>query len=179
MGKNGSSRLWGKLLKTLWVTDDHVDMNLVVGLGNPGAKYIKTRHNIGFQFIAFVTGSRPGFIFKSAGSLMNSSGKAVHKLLKQYGVEPDNLYVVHDDLDIPIGKFKIQKARGPKDHNGIKSVDKELGTKDYWRVRIGVENRNPKKWVSGEEYTLQDFTEEENKIIKKVFSEVLDNLIHE
>ena len=69
----------------------------------------------------------------------------------------ENLVVVHDDLDIPLGSFKIQFGRGPKDHNGILDIEEKLGTKDFWRVRIGIDNRPLDNKPMGEIYTLEDF----------------------
>jgi PTH1 family peptidyl-tRNA hydrolase len=121
-------------------------------------------------------------------TFMNKSGLAVKKLISNYKLQISNLYVVHDDLDIPLGKFKIQKGVGPKLHNGVESIEKELGTKDFWRVRMGIDNRQQRLtkylcddrlidnkqtgWVDGETYVLQDFTKEEKEMIGKVFKKV-------
>lgn len=172
-------------------------MKLIVGLGNPGEKYKNNRHNVGFQVVdrlrstvygqtaweeekkLFAVVCRPStvdVILAKPQTFMNDSGKAVKALVKWFKVKPDDLYVVHDDLDIPLGKYKIQKGKGPKDHNGIIAVNRELGTKDYWRVRVGVDNRNPENRVSGEQYTLEDFTEEEREVILEVIKTVVKTL---
>ena len=110
-------------------------------------------------------------------TFMNRSGKAVIKSVKSYeiGVKSD-LIVIHDDLDIPLGKFKIQKTTGPKLHNGLESIENHLKTKDFWRVRIGVDNRMNTGWIDGENYSLQDFRPEERKIIEELFPKILNRL---
>jgi PTH1 family peptidyl-tRNA hydrolase len=108
---------------------------------------------------------------------MNESGVFVKKLVDQYKLEPSNLYIAHDDLDIPLGAYKIQLGVGPKVHNGVNSVEEELGTKDFWRVRIGVDNRKPDDRTSGEEYVLQDFTAEERKALDGVIQEICKKLV--
>ena len=90
---------------------------------------------------------------------------------------PSALYVVHDDLDILLGNYKIQLGRGPKDHNGLSSIDAELGTNEYWHVRVGVDKRDPQNRVMGEEYVLQDFSDEEKRILDKTIKEVVKKLI--
>ena len=100
---------------------------------------------------------------------MNVSGKFV----KQHALRStlQDLYIVHDDLDIPLGKCKVQFGTGPKLHNGILSIEEELGTNDFWRVRIGVDNRGENK-IDGEAYSLQDFTDEELKQLQPVFEKI-------
>jgi PTH1 family peptidyl-tRNA hydrolase len=148
-------------------------MRLLVGLGNPGEKYENTRHNAGF-FVAdeLQKGNLPkDFIVRKSDVFMNESGSFVRSLYTKYHIQNTDLYIAHDDLDIPLGSYKIQFGVGPKVHNGINSVESEIGTKDFWRVRIGVDNRKPEDRVSGEDYVLQDFTEEERKILGKVVKE--------
>ena len=160
-------------------------MKIIVGLGNPGVKYLKTRHNVGYMTVGELVrnskyrslqSSKKIKIFRS-GSFMNESGGFVSKILKTYSSKPDSLYIIHDDLDISLGEYKIQLGKGPKDHNGLKSIDDCLETDEYWHVRIGIENRDKDKRVKGEEYVLQDFTTEEEEIIKKVINEVCKKLV--
>lgn len=156
-------------------------MKLVVGLGNLGRQYENTRHNVGYFFIdKFSQMKSTDFISKKTDVFMNDSGSAVKKFVSQYQSSTvSDLYIVHDDLDISLGKYKIQFGTGPKDHNGVNSVNEALGTKDYWRVRIGIENRpalSERREPKGEEYTLQNFTEEERKIIDSVIKEICKKL---
>jgi len=81
--------------------------------------------------------------------------------------------VAHDDLDIKLGEYKIQKGRGPKEHNGVESVENALKTKDFWRIRIGIENRDRDR-ENGESYVLGKFTSEEKGILEGVLDEIIE-----
>lgn len=153
-------------------------MRLVVGLGNPDAEYANTRHNVGFLVVDKLQKMKPpkGVVVKKSDRFMNDSGGFVKKLVDKYKLDLDSLYVIHDDLDIPLGLFKIQLGRGPKDHNGIKSIDEALGTNQYWHVRIGIDNRPGDNRAVGEEYVLQNFTTEELKKLRTVTKEVCKKL---
>ena len=107
---------------------------------------------------------------------MNQSGKFVESQTSEYQTKEENLYIVHDDLDIPLGDYKIQFGKGPKDHNGLKSIDDALGTGEYWHVRIGIDNRPGDSRPMGEEYVLQNFSDEEKVIIGKTIKEVCKKL---
>lgn len=109
---------------------------------------------------------------------MNRSGEVVKNLVNFYKLEPGDLWVAHDDLDILLGEYKIQSGVGPKVHNGVTSVESNLGTKDFWRVRMGVDNRDQRSEfrIQGEEYVLSDFTNEEMVIIKKVIIKATNEL---
>jgi PTH1 family peptidyl-tRNA hydrolase len=154
-------------------------MKLVVGLGNPGASYVNTRHNTGFVFVDELQKSKlpNSVVVRKTDTFMNESGLFVKKMVDKYKIDPSDLYIVHDDLDIPIGSYKIQLGRGPKDHNGVKSIDDSLGTDQYWHVRVGVDNRPLDNRPMGEEYVLQDFSDEEKIIIDRVIKEVSHKLI--
>ena len=116
-------------------------------------------------------------VIKKTDVFMNDSGRFVKRLYSAYHLMPSALYVVHDDLDILLGNYKIQLGRGPKDHNGLSSIDAELGTNEYWHVRVGVDKRDPQNRVMGEEYVLQDFSDEEKRILDKTIKEVVKKLI--
>ena len=179
-------------------------MFIIVGLGNPGEKYRENRHNAGFMFVNYLYKNsdvvKPWKYDKYTQSeisqvtfpmsddrrltttlvkpqtFMNQSGDAVKKIISNQKSEIGNLYVVHDDLDLVLSNFKIQKGTGPKVHNGISSIEDFLGSKDFWRVRIGVDNREDKK-ISGEDYVLQNFTSEEKTILEETFPKILERLI--
>ncbi len=153
-------------------------MKLIIGLGNPGEEYKNTRHNAGFLVVDRLRElklSRSVLIRKS-DVFMNESGDFVRSLYTKYNIPNIGLYVVHDDLDIKLGEYKIQFGRGPKDHNGLKSVDEALGTDQYWHVRIGIDNRPQDARPMGEEYVLQNFTDEERAVLDKVIKEVCKKL---
>lgn len=163
-------------------------MKLIIGLGNPGKKYQDNRHNVGHMFIDHISQRhsrsdqesdshlRENDKFVKTTVFMNHSGAEVKKLATYYKLPTTSIIVVHDDLDIPLGKFKIQKSGGPKLHNGITSIEKTLKTKGFWRVRIGVDNRDPDNRIDGETYILQDLTQQERKNLLQVFDEVVDKL---
>lgn len=175
-------------------------MKLIVGLGNPGDKYKLNRHNVGFLFLNYLlealklqlestsSSSNPIFkadkyLFSEAAKLssfllikpqtfMNKSGDAVKKAITHYKIVPAQaLIVVHDDLDIPFGKFKIQ-CQGPKAHNGVTDIQNKLQTMEFLRVRIGVDNRPAENRMNGEEYVLQNFTPEELSQLPELFKKI-------
>ncbi len=184
-----------------------IHMLCVIGLGNPGTKYKNNRHNAGFMFLDYVAGlcnaptipvfkedkyllseicsiseSDRDFIFAKPQTFMNKSGEATAKILKRFKIPESRLVVVHDDLDIPLGKFRIHQGYGPRLHNGISSIESAVGTKDFLRIRIGVDNRSLRnadpdpdkdRWMPGEAYVLQDFSPEELKRLNSVFPEIV------
>lgn len=153
-------------------------MKLIVGLGNPGEKYKNNRHNVGHLVIDRLSQmvNDQELMVKKTSVFMNSSGEEVKKLINRYSLAIDHLYIVHDDLDIKLGEYKIQLGRGPKDHKGLESVDESLGTDQYWHVRVGVDNRDPENRTQGERYVLEDFTNEEVVRVEEVVKMVVDEL---
>jgi len=153
-------------------------MKLIVGLGNPGSAYVNTRHNAGFLVADTLQSQKlpKNIVIKKSGVFMNDSGSFVKDLTIRYSLSSNDLYIVHDDLDVKLGEYKIQFGRGPKDHNGILDVEEKLGTKDFWRVRMGVDNRPLDEKPLGEEYVLQNFTDEERIILDKVIKEICKKL---
>lgn len=134
-------------------------MKLIVGLGNPGTQYERTRHNVGFMIVDALaiayrlspisTAKHKADVFKGEIegkrtllakplTYMNDSGVAVQALLNFYKLTPNDLVVIHDDKDIPLGETRVQKGRGAAGHNGIKSIIEHLGTKDFTRIRVGI-----------------------------------------
>lgn len=156
-------------------------MKLVIGLGNPEEKYNKTRHNVGFLLIDKLKKEiNKDLVALKSSSFMNDSGSFVASALTVHGLlSTDHLYIIHDDLDIKIGEYKIQSGKGPKDHNGIKDIEEKLGTNEFWRVRVGIENRKQEEGmrIKGEEYVLQDFTNEEMEIINQVIEKACKKLV--
>lgn len=174
-------------------------MKLIVGLGNPGEKYVKNRHNVGFMVVDSLAKrlKSPEFEFRSSGNslytwftlkgkkiellkpqtYMNDSGKSVYYAYKKHSLRPEDLCIVHDDLDIRLGEYKIQKAKGPKVHGGINSIEEKLGNKGFWRIRIGVDNRDETDRIPGEEYVLRNFTDDEKNILRRVTEKIIEQLI--
>ncbi len=132
-------------------------LRLIVGLGNPGAEYSKTRHNAGFWFcerlardlgVTFAREARFHGIVGRARSenvwllqpqtFMNNSGQAVQALMHFHRIEPAEMLVVHDELDLPPGQLRLKFGGGLGGHNGLKDISSHLGTQDYWRLRVGI-----------------------------------------
>lgn len=121
-------------------TISFADLDIIIALGNPGPEYTATYHNAGTLFIRFLRESSfatPPTV-ESLGTFMNVSGPAVAKFLKKDGIKPDHLLLVHDDVDIPLGEYKFSFGSGAAGHHGVESVINSLGTKDFWRLRIGI-----------------------------------------
>ena len=182
-------------------------MKLIVGLGNPGEKYSNNRHNIGFvvveRLLAEITNNQfpiskqiPGsfqmnkkfnaemiqtkeYILAKPQTFMNDSGVAVAAIANFYKIKPEDIYVIHDDLDIALGNYKIAQGKGPKVHNGLSSVIEKIGTDQYTNVRVGVENREVRGngGIPGVVYSLQDFTDSESKIVDAVIAKIVDELM--
>jgi peptidyl-tRNA hydrolase, PTH1 family len=167
-------------------------MKIIVGLGNPGVEYVHTRHNAGILLVdrlsekmksdygwrrhkeAFVFETTEVILAKTAGRFMNESGIWIRELIKN--TNNPELTLVHDDLDIKLGEYKIQNGIGPKVHNGVESVENALGNKEFTRVRIGVDNRDPENRIPGEQYVLQKFPPEEKKMLEEVLEQICDRL---
>jgi len=164
-------------------------MKILVGLGNPGQKYQNNRHNVGFQFVDYLIENLQIPSSKSqvpnkfqisnlklykTDCFMNLSGIFVKKISIIYHLSSKGLIIVHDDLDIPLGKFHIQFGVGPQLHNGLESIENHLKTKDFYRIRIGIDARLPDKKIPGETYALQNFLPDEKKLLKmEVFPKIL------
>jgi PTH1 family peptidyl-tRNA hydrolase len=150
-------------------------MKLVVGLGNPGKRYANTRHNVGYVAVdKLLEKSLPeDVVVKKTGVFMNESGKAVKKLVDRYKVNLSDLWVNHDDLDLPLGRYKIQRGKGPKDHKGLLSIYSTLGTRDFWHVRVGVDNRGLADKTPGEKYVLLRFGQKELKLLNLEIEEIV------
>lgn len=168
-------------------------MWLVVGLGNPGGKYVLTRHNIGFMALdAYATSvggprwreERQAFItrlkiedtevlFAKPQTFMNKSGESVRALMDFYKIDIEKLIVIHDEIDIGFGAIKIHKNRGPGGHNGLKSLNECLGTQDYIRIKLGVGRpTNPR--MDAAAHVLQAFTLEEQEHLHEILAKAGD-----
>ncbi len=171
---------------------------VIFGLGNPGEKYSLNRHNAGALFINFLSEKlganlkelkrltcRSGkaklfgkeLILVQPLTFMNLSGQVVLKFTQYFKIKPEQIIVAHDDLDIPLGKFRIDFARGPRLHKGIISIEQALRTKDFLRIRIGIDNRKETGKIKGDIYVLQNFSEEELKKLKLSFLDIFQKLL--
>ena len=110
-------------------------------------------------------------------AFMNNSGLVIKKLSKIYHLGSRDLIILHDDLDIPLGKFHIQFGVGPQLHNGLESIENHLKTKDFYRIRIGVDARKPEQKIPGETYALQNFLPNEKKLLEtEIFPKIFSQL---
>jgi len=164
-------------------------MFLICGLGNPGKEYINTRHNIGFNlvdklasfynFVPFKKDTKKeifkGIIANNSCLLMkplnfmNLSGQPIREIISFYKIEKNKIFIIHDDLDLELGKVKIKLGGGNGGHNGLSSIDEMIGN-DYYRIRLGIDHPGMKHLVSN--YVLNKFNEDE---IKKIDNQ-LDNI---
>ncbi len=171
-------------------------MKLIIGLGNPGEEYKKTRHNAGFltvdalalklqatsyklqaNFNAEVSEGiidNKKIILAKPQTFMNNSGQAVRAILDYYKIKPEDIVVIHDDLDILLGEYKISKNKNSGGHKGVQSIIDYLGTKDFTRIRIGIMTENKK--TPTEKFVLERFSKDEMKIIKGVIEEIINNI---
>jgi PTH1 family peptidyl-tRNA hydrolase len=159
-------------------------MQIIVGLGNPGKEYEKNRHNVGFMALDHILKDMQTIactskfdskicevhdpektFFVYPETYMNDSGKAVRQLMDFYKLEPKDILVIHDEVDLPLGAIKFTDNSGAAGHNGVKSLIDALGTKEFRRIRVGVESRENKEHLPTDAFVLQDFTEEETKQI--------------
>ncbi|AYH42556.1 aminoacyl-tRNA hydrolase [Azoarcus sp. DN11] len=163
---------------------------LVVGLGNPGAEYIETRHNAGFWFcerLADALGVRfnhesrfhglvanardAGIWLLMPQTFMNRSGQAIGALARFYRIPPAEILVVHDELDIPPGQLRLKFGGGLGGHNGLKDTSAHLGTNDYWRLRIGIGHPGDRNEVVN--FVLKAARREEQTLIDEAMERAL------
>ena len=161
-------------------------MKLIVGLGNPGREYENTRHNIGFMVLNYFPGNNfqqerfnalyyktkvngEDVVFVEPLTYMNLSGEAVVRFANFYKIEPKDILIIQDDLDLPVAKYRLKYKSSAGGHNGIKSIIKCLGTDEVPRLKIGISNN---KLMDTKDYVLHKFTGEEleelNAIIPKM-----------
>lgn len=180
-------------------------MKIIVGLGNIGEKYENTRHNVGFMFIDELINEieeklgqkvtleeNPKFkaeinkisyegndiLLVKPTTFMNLSGESISKILNFYKETPANLFVIYDDVDIPLGKIRIRNTGSAGTHNGMKSVIQQLGTEDFTRIRIGIESRgiSSPKQQDISDFVLSGFKKEEFSEVKKAIEEGINEL---
>lgn len=151
-------------------------MKLIVGLGNPDKKYEKTRHNVGHLFIQVLQSKNLTNIKLGTNTgYMNEAGNSVQELVHFYKIDLQNFYLVHDDLDLPVGEYRIQFDRGPAGHHGVESVIQHLGTQAFWRIRIGI--GKPANNVPVEDYVLQNITSTDKVIIDQTIDKIVAELL--
>jgi len=170
-------------------------MKIIVGLGNPGEKYKNTRHNLGFMVVeevarkflplkktkweedkqanALVLRVSPDILLVRPLTFMNASGQAVIKLISNFKIQILNIWVVHDDVDLPLGKIKIRRGGGSAGHRGVESIINELGTDEFVRFRMGIGHPGRRGNSYVEKYVLQEFGKTERSEVKKMIKKTL------
>ncbi len=171
-------------------------MKLIVGLGNPGKEFNNTRHNIGFDVVdaylkkhnlnlkekfeglytEYIVNSEK-IIFLKPQKYMNLSGEVVKKYVDYFKIDINNILIIQDDLDQSLGKIKLKQNSSSGGHNGIKNIEKNLGTNEYKRLKIGISNN---KNIDTKAYVLGKFNEEEKNIIINsidVCTKIIDDYI--
>lgn len=168
-------------------------IKLIAGLGNPGRKHEKDRHNVGFWFVSrLAAGQRVelkmvakyhglvGKLARDAGELrlllpqtyMNLSGKSVGTLARFYKIQPEEVLVVHDELDFPPGTAKLKLGGGVAGHNGLKDISAQLGTQGFWRLRIGIGHPGDKNLVV--DYVLTPPPAAERELIEAALARCME-----
>lgn len=166
---------------------------MLVGLGNPGSSYQKTRHNLGWMVLEQAA-QRWGITFAERRQAlqgrgiangqavllalpliwMNQTGDVVHSLLQSINLSPSNLIIVYDDLDLPLGALKIKTHGGPGGHNGLRSVISCLATEDFCRLKVGIDR--PPAHEDPAQYVLAAFAQDETEAVSCVLSHAVDAL---
>ena len=168
-------------------------MRLIVGLGNPGSAYAQTRHNVGMWAIERAAArwsirlAKRGMTHRGSGRLgsellelagtldwMNITGPPLKGLLRDYSLAADDLILIHDDLDLDLGRLRIKQAGGHGGHNGIKSVIDAIGTPQFVRVKIGIGRPAPSQ--DSADYVLQAFRREEIEVLNPCLDRAVDAL---
>ena len=176
-------------------------MKLIVGLGNPGKEYENNRHNAGFMVLdelnrqidlddfkfqkkfkadtSIGTHENEKIVLAKPQTFMNLSGESVLILLQFYKVEFDDLWIVYDDIDLPLGQIRIRKAGTAGTHNGMKSIINSLGNTAFPRFRTGIESRGATapQQIDTKSFVLANFSEEEAKSFKKTAKKMVEAII--
>lgn len=161
-------------------------MKLIVGLGNPGREYEKTRHNVGFMALDEILNywnidckkekfqglygemfyQQEKIVFLKPQKYMNLSGEVVRAYMDFYHLNKEDILIIHDDLDLPIGKLKWRAKGSSGGHNGLKNIELHLGSDAYFRLKIGISNN---KQMDTKDYVLGKFTKEEMEQLNPIF----------
>jgi PTH1 family peptidyl-tRNA hydrolase len=178
----------------IWQRQGMQEMYLLVGLGNPGPQYSESRHNVGFMlldYLAAETGigfaesrwkamtaktaiSGVAVVMLKPETFMNLSGIAVSRAAHFYKIAPDRIIVIHDDLDIELGRIKIVSGGGDGGHKGVRSIIDHLGTSDFPRIKIGI--GRPAGPVLPDKYVLAKFEAEELAVVNQKLGAVVDGI---
>lgn len=169
-------------------------MKLVVGLGNPGEKYKNTRHNIGFIVIENLKENFSGWkinkkinaeisegkidnekvLLLKPQTFMNNSGRAVAAAANFYKIKTGDILVIHDDIDLPLGKIRVKKDGSSGGHQGVESIISSLGTENFIRLKIGVGSITRPKTFDAAKFVLKNFSKTENKTVNEAIKKATE-----
>ena len=169
-------------------------MKLIVGLGNPGKEYENTRHNIAFMSVDKIIHEKnltekekfngkyyeyninnEKIIILKPQSYINLSGQVINKFVNYFKIDINDILIIHDDLDLPVGKVKLRMSGGSGGHNGLKDIENCLKTKNYKRIKVGISNN---KNIDTKDYVLGRFNSEDKKIIDNSIN-TISNIIND
>jgi PTH1 family peptidyl-tRNA hydrolase len=165
-------------------------MKLIIGLGNPGKEYLKTRHNVGFEFVdnylnykninsiwsskfdglylnTTINGEKVYFL--KPQTYMNLSGNSVKKIIDYFNIDIDDILVISDDLDLSIGNFKLKASGSCGGHNGLRDIENKIGSSNYKRLKIGISNN---KSMDCKDYVLGKFSHDDTDILNNLFNDL-------
>lgn len=163
-------------------------MKLIIGLGNPGKEYIGSRHNLGWQILDALVdeplqlnkkfnseilktslAKQPVLVAKPQ-TYMNNSGSAVVKISRYYKIPTEDIWIVHDDIDLAFGKLRVGQGRSSAGHRGVESIIQSLGTKDFIRFRIGL--RPSEKKIDTDRYVMENFSQDEQQALPAIINRI-------
>ena len=181
-------------------------MKIIFGLGNPGREYQNTRHNAGFLLLDYLKEKlslefiikdklyssiakykfNDKIIFVKPQTFMNNSGRAVYAIIKYYKIIPENTWIIHDDIDLHLGKYRISFNSGSAGHKGVQSIIDYLKTTKFNRLRLGIfpKSKDPskpeeKKSINTEKFVLENFTKKEKEIFDETIEKAADEILTE
>lgn len=177
---------------------------IIIGLGNPGKDYDQTRHNAGFMACDAIVNQRDDaswqlkkdlqaeiakfdangqtFLLVKPQTFMNNSGQAVNAVIHYYKIKPETLWVVHDELDLPLGKSQIRRGGGLSGHHGLESIAQHIGTTDFGRVRIGIRGQSLREYhaevgIDTNNFVMGRFDPRELPVLEQVFALVVPEVL--
>ena len=180
-----------KALRRLWRKAEPGEVKLIVGLGNPGPRYANNRHNVGFQCLdrlaqahGLAFRKRENKVLLARGQIagvevilakpqtyVNLSGQAVERLARSYQVPLEDILVIYDDMDLPLGRIRLRPGGGAGGHKGVRSIIEHLDSRDFPRLRVGI-GRPPGR-MDPVDYVLGDFTPEERPVIEEAYERAI------
>ena len=153
-------------------------MKLIFGLGNPGKKFEKTRHNTGFWVVDMIRedwrGIKRDVVFFKNTTFINDSGVDVKETINRFKIPLEDILIIHDDFDLELGQFRLQFGHSSAGHKGVQSIIDELGSQDFWRLRIGT-GKLP-EGADADDYVLEQFSPSEQQVLDSLYPQTLSTV---